>query len=91
MTLRIDKRPSEDRLVVQLIGNLGVEHLAEVKAQLDVAGHHVLIDVGEVTLVGVEGIRFLNACQDEGIVVINASPYISAWMRLERKPGRTET
>ena len=76
MTLRIDKRPSEDGLVVQLIGNLGIEHLAEVKAQVYVAGYHVLMDVGEVTLVSVEGIRFLNACQDDGIAVINASPYI---------------
>lgn len=91
MTLRIDKRPSEDRLVVQLIGNLGVEHLAEAKAQVYVAGHHVLLDVGEVTLVSVEGIHFLNACQDAGIAVINASPYISEWMALERKTWRTQT
>ena len=59
MTFKIDKRTSGDGLVVQLIGNLAVEHLAEVKAQVYVAGYHVVMDVGEVTLVSVEGIRFL--------------------------------
>jgi len=43
----------------------------------------------ELTLVSVEGIRFLNACQDEGVVIINASPYISDWMVLERNSGPT--
>ena len=36
---------------------------------------------------GREGIRFLNACQDVGMVIINASPYISEWMLLERVSG----
>jgi hypothetical protein len=91
MTLKIDKRRSANELVVQLIGSLGVEHLAEVKAEADVAGHLVVLDVADVTLVGVEGVRFLNACEDEGIAVINASPYISEWMALERRGGRTRT
>lgn len=89
MTLKIDRRTSGGGLVVQLIGNLAVEHLAEVKAQVSLAGYHVVMDVGEVTLVSVEGIRFLNACEDDGIAVINASPYISKWMTLERKTWRT--
>ncbi len=84
MTLKIDRQTSGERVVVQLTGNLGVEHLAEVKAQIDVEGCRATVDVGELTLVSVEGIRFLNACEDGGVAVINASPYISEWMTLER-------
>ncbi len=91
MTLKIDNRRLGDELVVQLIGNLSVEHLAEVKAQVYIGGYHVVIDVAEVTLVSVEGIRFLNACEDDGIDVINASPYIAEWITLERQIGGTQT
>jgi hypothetical protein len=49
------------------------------------------MDVSEITLVSMEGIRLLNACQDDGIVVINASPYISEWMALERRVEPPQT
>jgi len=83
MTLKIDKQSSGDELVVRLIGNLGVEHLAEVRLE----GRRVVIDVSEVTLISIEGIRLLNACEDDGIAVINASPYILEWLALERRVG----
>lgn len=85
MTLKIDKRSLGNELVVQLIGCLGVEHLAAVRAEVYVDGCHVVVDLSEVTLVSMEGIRLLNACEDDGIDVINASPYISEWMALERR------
>ena len=73
MTLKIDKRSCGDELVVQLIGTLGVEHLADVKAEIYVEGYHVVVDVTEVALVSIEGIRLLNACEDDGIDIVNAS------------------
>ncbi len=87
MTLRIDKQSSGDELVVRLIGNLGVEHLPEVTAEVRLEGRRVVIDVGEVTLISMEGIRLLNACEDDGSAVINASPYILEWLALERRGG----
>ena len=72
-------------MVVRLIGNLGVEHLPEVTTEVRLEGRRVVIDVSEVTLISMEGIRLLNACEDDGIAVINASPYILEWMALERR------
>ena len=71
------------------MGEFDVEHLAEVKAQVQVndAPSPVVVDIGELTLISVEGIRFLNACHDNGMPIINASGYITEWMTLE---GRTE-
>ncbi len=83
MTLRIERRLSEDTLIVQLIGELDVEHLDEVKVQVNDAPCSVVVDIGEVTLISVEGIRFLNACRDSGMPIINASGYIAEWMTLE--------
>ena len=87
MTLKIDKQSSGDELVVRLIGNLGIENLPEVTAEVRLEGRRVVIDVSEVTLISIEGIRLLNACEDDGIAVINASPYILEWMALERRVG----
>jgi hypothetical protein len=40
---------------------------------------HVLFDLGEVTLVNVEVIRFLSDCEDEGVVLIHCPPYVREW------------
>ena len=87
MTLRIERRRSGDTLIVQLIGEFDVEHLAEVNAQVNDAQRPVVVDIGELTLISVEGIRFLNACHENGMPIINASGYITEWMTLE---GRSE-
>jgi anti-anti-sigma regulatory factor len=83
MTLRIERRRSGDTLVVQLIGEFDVEHLDEVEAQVNDAPCPVVVDIGELALISVEGIRFLNACQNNGTPIINASGYITEWMTLE--------
>jgi anti-anti-sigma regulatory factor len=83
MTLRIERRRSGDTLIVQLIGELDIEHIAEVNAQVNDARPPVVVDIGELTLIGVEGIRFLNTCRDNGMAIINASGYVTEWMMLE--------
>jgi hypothetical protein len=52
----------------------GVEHLPEVTPEVRLEKHRVVIDASEVTLVSIEAIRPLNACEDDEIAVINASP-----------------
>jgi len=87
MTFRIDRHDSGDTVVLRLIGNMRVEDIREVKTEVDESSSQVVLDVGELTLVGVEGIRFLNACKDVGGGIINASPYVLEWMHLERDSG----
>jgi hypothetical protein len=55
-----------------------------VKAEIERGGSQVALDLEEVDLVDVEGVRFLNACEAEGILVLNCSPYIREWMLRER-------
>jgi hypothetical protein len=47
------------------------------------------LDLEEVHLVDVEGIRFLNACETDGISVLHCSPYIREWML--REQGRAKS
>ena len=86
MTLKIDTIATEHATVIRLIGRLRLEHTGIVTKQIQSCTGEVTIDLGELALIRVEGVRFLNACKDRGIPVINASPYVTAWMERERMP-----
>jgi hypothetical protein len=84
MTLKIDRISGRRRTRVRLSGALRSEHLDQVKAEIERGGLRVALDLEEVDLVDVEGIRFLNACEANGISVLHCSPYIREWMLRER-------
>ena len=84
MTLKIERFSAR----VRLSGELRCEHLAQVKTELRKCGKAAVLDLEEVNLADVQGVRFLNGCEAAGISVVHCSPYISEWMALER--GRTK-
>lgn len=86
MTLKIERIAAEHTTFIRLIGRLQREHLSMVAKQIQSSTGEVTLDLAELALVSVEGIRFLNSCEDEGIVVANASPYVTDWMKRERLP-----
>lgn len=90
MTLKIERIAAEHTTVIRLIGRLGREHLSIVTGQIQSSTGEVTLDLGELALISVEGVRFLNACQDEGIGVANASPYVTDWMKRERMSTRDD-
>jgi hypothetical protein len=81
MTLKIDRF----RTRVRLSGELRSENLDQVKAEINCCGTSVVLDIEEVDLVDVESVRFLNACEANGVPVEHCSPYIKAWMFRERE------
>lgn len=86
MTLKIDRIAAEHATVIRLIGTLRREHLDIVSKQIQSCTGEVTIDLGDLALISVEGVRFLKACEDQGIAITNAPPYITAWMKHARKP-----
>jgi len=48
---------------------------------------HKVLDLNDVTLVDVAVVRFLISCENEGIEVVQCSPYIREWMVRERAEG----
>jgi len=67
-----------------LSGQLRSEHLGQLKSEIERGGPNVGLDLEEVDLVDVDGVRFLNACESAGISVFQCSPYIREWMLQER-------
>ena len=84
MTLKIERISGKRRTRIRLSGAFRSEHLDQVKAEIERGGPRADLDLQELDLVDVEGVRFLNACEAKGISVLHCSPYISEWMLRER-------
>ena len=85
MTLRVERIASQSGSVLRLIGQVDVEHLEEMRAQLGLAVGQIAFDLEEVTLVDAEAVRFFVESERNGIHVSNASAYIREWMKRIRK------
>jgi anti-anti-sigma regulatory factor len=84
MTLKIEKYSDGYGTTIRLIGRLQAEHLEELEKQIQGSGPALRLDLDEVTLVDVECVRFLGACEIRGATLLNCSPYIRDWIGKER-------
>jgi hypothetical protein len=82
--LKIETATDRGRLTLRLIGRLQAEHIAELMSQIEASGTE-RVCLKEVTLVDVDVVRFLAACEDGGISIVNCPAYISEWMNRERQ------
>ena len=84
MTLKIEKYSTGHSTTIRLIGRMRAEHLGELEKQIRESGPAITLDLEEVTLVDVEIVRFLGACEARGVMLLNCSPYIRDWIGKER-------
>jgi hypothetical protein len=85
MTLKIEKHCDGQKVIIRPSGRLQYEHLEELAKQLNGDPAAIGIDLEGVTLVDVKVIRFLNACEDNGVDIIHCWPYIREWMVREKQ------
>jgi hypothetical protein len=90
MTLKIERLSDKRGSRIRLSGELRSEHLDQVKVEIE-RGGPVVLDLEEVDLVDIEGVRFLNTCEAKGISVLHSSPYIREWMSRERAGKKRRT
>ena len=84
MTLKIEKYSDGAGTKIRLIGRMQAEHLAELEKQIRESRLKIVIDMEELDLVDVQVVRFLGACEAQGITLINCSPYIRDWIEKEQ-------
>jgi hypothetical protein len=84
MMLKIRRVAGEREIRICLSGQLRSEHIDQLKSEVERAGPHVTLDLEELDLVDIEGVRFLNACESAGVSILRCSPYIREWMLQER-------
>ena len=80
MTLRIERLEGR----IRLSGELRFGDLDQVQTEIERGESPVVLDLEELDLIDLEGVRFLNACEAKGISVLHCSPYIREWMLQER-------
>jgi hypothetical protein len=84
MCFKIETIRSRNRMTLKISDRLRRENLADLQNRVEADPTRTVLDVSEVTLVDLEVVRFLNACEDQGVEVANPSPYIREWMNRER-------
>ena len=85
MTLRIERISEGGMTTFRVSGRIGAEDLLDLKAEVEGMGAGSVLDLEHVTLVDVEGIRFLGQCETRGIEIVHCSPYIREWIARERR------
>jgi hypothetical protein len=85
MTLRIERVSEGPKTIFRVSGRIGSEHLEELKVEVEGWGKGAVLDMQHVTLVDVEGVRFLSDCEARGIELAHCSPYIREWIARERQ------
>ena len=88
MTLKISHVAGKREMRICLSGQFRSEHLDQLKSEVERGGPSVALDLEELELVDVEGVRFLNACESAGVSILHCSPYIREWMLQERGDAR---
>jgi anti-anti-sigma regulatory factor len=84
MTLKIEKSSDGESATLRLIGRIRSAYLEQLKVQIDAGKPGIILDLEEVTLVDVEVVRFLCACEAEGLELLHCSRYIREWMVREQ-------
>ena len=84
MTMRIERVLGGSRTRLRLSGELRFSQLDEVKAEIARSDSPVALDLDELGHVDIDAVRFLTACESQGVELMNCSPFIREWMTLER-------
>ena len=88
MTMRIETTSDGQAVVLRLIGRIESTYLDELQAEVRRHRLPLVLDLDQVTLVDLGVVRFLIACEAEGIELVRCAPYIREWMSKDR--GREE-
>ncbi len=83
MTLKIETHSDGNKLTIRLSGRMKEECIEALKALLDDATPGAVFNLRDVSLVGVEVVRFLADCESAGIELQDCSPYIRDWIDRE--------
>jgi anti-anti-sigma regulatory factor len=85
MTLKIERHSAGRTTTLRLTGHLRSEHLEELHEQIGGSATQVVLDLEGVTLVDVEAVRFLGACESDGVMLLHCPPYVRQWVHRERQ------
>ena len=85
--LRIEKESVAHTTRLRLSGRIQSNDIDDIWAQMDDDAIRIILDLGEVTLVDVEVVRFLSDSEDGGVVLAHCPLFVREWIIRERAEG----
>ena len=82
--LRIETESDGCATRLLLSGRIQSDAIACIRSVMNGACARKIVDLSEVTLVDIGVIRFLNRCEEEGVVLAGCPPYVCEWILRER-------
>ena len=83
MTLRIERSARQGFTVFALIGRMGGEEVAGLKELFDRDYRNIILDLRDLRLADREAVRFLRACEADGLKLENCPAYVREWIDRE--------
>jgi len=81
--LRIESMRQGNRLILRLIGELRSGDIGILQSEIWRDGVSVILNLKELSVVDLAGIRFLLDCRERGIDIEESPPYVREWMKRE--------
>jgi anti-anti-sigma regulatory factor len=80
--LRLEE--SRESHLLRVSGRIDAENIAELKMQMQIHPSPIALELGEVTLVDADAVRFLAAAEAAGTELRNCPLFVREWIRRER-------
>jgi anti-anti-sigma regulatory factor len=84
--LRLEE--SRESHLLRVSGRIDAESLGELKMEMQIRLSPIALDLGEVTLVDADAVRFLAAAEAAGTELLNCPLFVREWIRRERSEPR---
>ena len=84
MTLRIERSKRQGLKVFTLSGRMEAEQVAELRKIFASDYRNIILDLRDLRLADRDAVRFLRACEADGIKLENCPAYVREWMDREK-------
>ena len=84
MTLRIERSARQGFTLFTLSGRMEAEHVAELKELFDRDYRNIILDLRDLRLANRDAVRFLRACEADGMKLKNCPAYVRRWIDREK-------
>ena len=84
MTLRIERSTRQSFTVFTLSGRMAAAQVRELKELFDCDYRNIVLDLRDVRLADRDAVRFLRACEADGMKLENCPAYVREWIDREK-------
>jgi len=81
---KMEKDCNESATILRLSGRIQSDDIASIQSVMGDGCARKILDLSEVTLVDLSVVRFLIACEDDGVELVECPPYVREWIFRER-------